>query len=227
MICFFPLILKNFLCIIEISLGTPRLEMYRVNVEDPKESTMSRLVHSALAGVIDSDDKSFQTILDMQRMEKKMNQIAHTPDMVRVLNQLEFNFIGVVDATKHKSPEKLLKNEWFDSTFVISDYTQPREWLRKAALEASRGKTIVVLIPARTNTAWFHEYVLGVATDVRFIRGMLTMSHKTKPNTCPDCLAIFQNIPKKRQTNDAVKILNCHSSFTENKSDWSITSLDY
>lgn len=42
-------------------------------------------------------------------------------------------------------------------------------WVRKCAEESERA-TVVALLPARTDTAWFHDYVYGKA-DVTFIRG--------------------------------------------------------
>ena len=34
------------------------------------------------------------------------------------------------------------------------------------------GVTVVMLLPARTDTAWFHEYIIGKA-EIRWIRGRL------------------------------------------------------
>lgn len=44
-------------------------------------------------------------------------------------------------------------------------------WVRKCA-EESDGALVVALLPARTDTAWFHDYVYGKA-DIRFLRGRL------------------------------------------------------
>ena len=42
-------------------------------------------------------------------------------------------------------------------------------WIQKAHAEAQAGATVVALLPARTDTAWFHDHVLGHA-EIRFIR---------------------------------------------------------
>lgn len=53
-------------------------------------------------------------------------------------------------------------------------------WIRKGFLEASeRGALVVFLVPSRTDTAWFHEFVLPHA-EVRFIRGRLNYSRGGK-----------------------------------------------
>ena len=46
------------------------------------------------------------------------------------------------------------------------------KWVRKAYEEAQYGTTIVLLIPARTDTAYFHDYIYGKA-EIRFIRRRL------------------------------------------------------
>jgi site-specific DNA-methyltransferase (adenine-specific) len=43
-------------------------------------------------------------------------------------------------------------------------------WLKKAVNERENGVTTVALIPARTNTGWWHDIVLPNA-EVRFVRG--------------------------------------------------------
>ena len=47
-----------------------------------------------------------------------------------------------------------------------------RKWVEKAYKESQNGLTIVLLIPARTDTSYFHNYIYGKA-EVRFIKGRL------------------------------------------------------
>jgi site-specific DNA-methyltransferase (adenine-specific) len=44
-------------------------------------------------------------------------------------------------------------------------------WLAKASREAAAGATVVCLLPARTDTTWWHEYCS--AAEVRFLRGRI------------------------------------------------------
>lgn len=46
------------------------------------------------------------------------------------------------------------------------------KWVQKAYQESKKGTTIVLLIPARTDTTYFHDYIYGEA-EIRFIRGRL------------------------------------------------------
>ena len=46
------------------------------------------------------------------------------------------------------------------------------KWVRKAYEESQTGITIVLLIPARTDTSYFHDFIYGKA-EIRFVRGRL------------------------------------------------------
>lgn len=45
------------------------------------------------------------------------------------------------------------------------------EWAEKSLDAARRGATVVMLLPARTDTAWYHDIGLLPETEVRFVRG--------------------------------------------------------
>lgn len=47
-------------------------------------------------------------------------------------------------------------------------------WVEKAWHETRDGETcVVMLVPARTDTRWYHDYIQGKAAEVKFIRGRL------------------------------------------------------
>jgi len=45
-------------------------------------------------------------------------------------------------------------------------------FVAKAASEGKNGLTVVCLVPARTDTKWWHDHVLGQC-EIRFVRGRL------------------------------------------------------
>ena len=64
-------------------------------------------------------------------------------------------------------------------------------WVRKAyesSLEA--GTVVVCLLPARTDTKWWHDYVIAHAAAIRFIRGRLRFSGRG-PAPFPSALVVF------------------------------------
>lgn len=52
------------------------------------------------------------------------------------------------------------------------------EWVRKGYEESQKpGTLVVMLIPSRTDTSYFHDYILhGKADEIRFLRGRLTFT---------------------------------------------------
>ena len=68
-----------------------------------------------------------------------------------------------------------LKQKWSGTCWMNPPYGHEIEsWIRKAYEESQRGNTVVCLLPARTETNWFHEFCLK--GEVRFIRGRLWFS---------------------------------------------------
>lgn len=65
-------------------------------------------------------------------------------------------------------------------------------FIAKAAYESAvGGLTIVCLVPARTDTAWWHDHVLD-RCHVRFIRGRLKFGTATTPAPFPSALLVYQ-----------------------------------
>lgn len=66
-----------------------------------------------------------------------------------------------------------LAQPWDGAVFMNPPYGRGiGDWVRKAYEESRRGATVVCLIPARTDTAYWHDYVMR-SDEVRFIRGRL------------------------------------------------------
>jgi len=85
-----------------------------------------------------------------------------------------------------------LNVEWGNRNYVNPPYSQLAQWIKKAYAEASKGKLVVMLIPSRTDTRAFHEYILGKA-QILFLRGRLkfSLNGKTAPAPFSSMIAIF------------------------------------
>ncbi len=83
----------------------------------------------------------------------------------------KFNFTTDVCATSENtkcaiffSPETDgLQQEWTGTCWMNPPYGKEiSSWVKKAHLEVSTGKCkVIALLPARTDTKWFHELILG------------------------------------------------------------------
>jgi len=85
-----------------------------------------------------------------------------------------------------------LTRPWGSRTYLNPPYGKQIElWLRKAYHESLLGKLIVVLIPSRTDTQWWHNWVMR-ATEIRFLRGRLRFGGAESSAPFPSALAIFR-----------------------------------
>lgn len=65
------------------------------------------------------------------------------------------------------------------------------KWVEKAHTESLKGLTVVCLVPSRTDTKWWHEFVLPHA-EVRFIKGRLKFGGSKNSAPFPSAVVIFR-----------------------------------
>jgi phage N-6-adenine-methyltransferase len=124
----------------------------------------------------------------------------------------EFNFRVDVAATyentkceifydKHadslKSSWSLWKRIWCNPPYG----SEVAKWVQKAYEESLHPLTevIVMLLPARTDTRWFHDYIYG-KSEIRFLKGRLKFSNSKNSAPFPSMVVIFKN--QNREEND-------------------------
>lgn len=123
-----------------------------------------------------------------------------TPQDLFDLLDAEFHFTldPCADLSNHKCPRYFTREEdglaqsWAGET-VFCNPPYGRElskWIKKAADESCRA-TVVMLIPARTDTSAFHDYILGKA-EIRFIRGRLKFGGAKFNAPFPSMVVVFR-----------------------------------
>lgn len=65
------------------------------------------------------------------------------------------------------------------------------DWIRKGYKESQKGAVVVMLVFARTDTAWFHDWGMK-ADEIRFIRGRLKFGNATNSAPAPSMLLVFR-----------------------------------
>lgn len=66
-------------------------------------------------------------------------------------------------------------------------------WVEKCYRESLKENTIVVmLVPARTDTKWFHDYVYNRA-EIRFIKGRLKFGNSKNSAPFPSMVVVFRS----------------------------------
>lgn len=91
-----------------------------------------------------------------------------------------------------KEDDGLSKNWGGYRVFCNPPYSNISEWVKKAWKESTKDNTLVVLlIPARTDTRYFHDYILN-RSEVRFIKGRLKFGYAKNSAPFPSMIVIFR-----------------------------------
>ena len=86
-----------------------------------------------------------------------------------------------------------LNVEWGESNFVNPPFgSEIGKWCKKAYEEYQKGKTVVMLVPSRTDTQYWHQYLMK-ATEIRFIKGRLKFNDQKGSAPFPSAIIIFEN----------------------------------
>lgn len=65
------------------------------------------------------------------------------------------------------------------------------KWIEKAWWECLGGSTVVMLLPSRTDTQWFHDFIYNKA-EVIFLRGRLKFSGNKNAAPFPSMIVVFR-----------------------------------
>ncbi len=84
-----------------------------------------------------------------------------------------------------------LAQEWRGKCWMNPPYGREiGDWMRKAYESSQGGATVVCLVPARTDTAWWHDYAAN--GEIRFIRGRLKFGGAKANAPFPSAVVIFR-----------------------------------
>lgn len=85
-----------------------------------------------------------------------------------------------------------LKQDWSDQVvFMNPPYgRQIGRWVCKAFHAAQDRSLVVCLLPARTDTRWWHDYVMR--GEIRLLCGRLTFEGAAHPAPFPSAVAVFR-----------------------------------
>jgi site-specific DNA-methyltransferase (adenine-specific) len=114
-----------------------------------------------------------------------------------------------------------LKWSWKDEV-VFMNPPYGREiggWIAKAHRESQAGATVVCLVPARTDTAWWHDY--AASGEVHLVRGRLNFGDGVNSAPFPSAVVVFRppfpslRSPRLRDKRDASNAMSERHAGTE------------
>jgi site-specific DNA-methyltransferase (adenine-specific) len=132
----------------------------------------------------------------------KTNEWTTPKDFFEKLNN-EFNFTldpcCTTETAKcskfYTQKENGLKQCWGgNKVFMNPPYGREiKYWIKKAFEESLKPNTLVVcLIPARTDTTYWHEYIFNKAKDIRFLKGRLKFGNSNNSAPFPSAVVVFE-----------------------------------
>lgn len=136
-------------------------------------------------------------------MSSNTDMWATPQDFFNKLNA-EFNFqcdVCAIDdnakCDKYYSPEEDgLQQEWQGVCWMNPPYGRViGEWVKKAYESSLNGATVVCLLPARTDTKWWHEYCMK--GEIRLVKGRLKFGDGKNSAPFPSAVVIFGSKAKQ------------------------------
>lgn len=135
----------------------------------------------------------------------KTDQWETPADLFKKLNdEFHFTLDPCADESNHKCEKYFTKEQ----NGLIQDWSQDvvfcnppygrniGEWVKKAFESVSshtHTHTVVMLLPALTDTKWFHNYIYHKA-EIRFIRGRLKFGGSKNSAPFPSMVVVFRSI---------------------------------
>lgn len=187
-----------------------------------------RLIQTGAIQFADARDRLLPLMEDENEVRREAHQLASpayhrsrsiewaTPSWL--FNQLHFEFGFTIDLAASAENAKCttfftiaddaLSQQWTGICWLNPPYGRDIEsWIKKAHESALEGATVVCLAPARTDTSWWHKYVLPYA-EIRYIQGRLRFGNKKGAAApFPSAILIFRpgttnhNIHSMRERN--------------------------
>ena len=121
-----------------------------------------------------------------------MSTNVHVRTPKYILESLRKEFGDLYDPCPIHGTDGLV-TDWESPAYVNPPYgSELPKWTKKALEEYKKGCVIILLLPARTDTAWFHDDILPYATEIRFIRGRIRFEGYRSGAPFPSMIVIFE-----------------------------------
>ena len=125
----------------------------------------------------------------------------NTPDDLYNILDKEFNFTldPCTNGENNKcdkfytEKENGLIQDWSkDIVFMNPPYgRQISQWIEKAYNESLKGAKVACLIPSRTDTKYWHDFIFNEASEIRFIKGRLKFVDSKNSAPFPSAIIIY------------------------------------
>lgn len=135
---------------------------------------------------------------------KSKSEEYETPNEIFEPLQKEFNLKLDVCATKDNAKcKKYFEKKNVDSLTINWNehgnfWMNPpfsrnlKKWVQKAYEESQKGVIGVCILPVRSNTQWWHKYIIDTGAEVRFLKGEIKFNNLKRGLWLPFAIVIFK-----------------------------------
>lgn len=132
---------------------------------------------------------------------KSKSQEYETPNEIFEPLQKEFSIELDVCATKQNSKcdwfftkeSDALQLAWTKNFWMNPPFGRDlKKWVQKAYEESQKGVTGVLILPVRSNTHWWHKYIIDTKSEVRFLKGETKFVGHERGLWLPFAIVIFK-----------------------------------
>ena len=138
----------------------------------------------------------------MSTMFSSKTDLWATPqDLFDELNsEFHFDIDVCADESNHKCDKYYTKEQdgltmpWKGIVWCNPPYGREiGQWVRRALFASIGGATVVMLVPARTDTKWFHDYIYKRDNvEIRFVKGRLKFGNSKNSAPFPSMVVVFK-----------------------------------
>lgn len=137
---------------------------------------------------------------NMNALMSSATDIWETPqwlfDMLNVTYKFDTDVCALPENAKCKSfytpDQDGLSQDWAGTCWMNPPYGRNiGKWIKKACESSKQGATVVCLLPARTDTAWWHDYCIPYG-KITFLRGRLKFGNAKSGAPFPSAIVVFE-----------------------------------
>lgn len=146
--------------------------------------------------------------LQKAMVSSKSNEWATPQDLFDKLNE-EFHFTLDAASTDENSKcekhftkkDNGLHQDWSkDVVFLNPPYGgHTGKWMRKSLDESRKGAIVVCLIVASTDRSYWHDFIFPYASQIRFLRGRITVGEAKTTAPFASAIVIFNKQEKEQK----------------------------
>jgi len=208
-----------------------------------------------LCGVATSDSTILtDQVAQIRLFLMNIKRFSQTPEFIHMILKFEYNLTFRLDTYNLKDYTKeqldsLLLEEWPNDIFFVIDHSCIEEWLSRIMIKwkdvIEQKRTMrsvwVLLLPSRTSSQWFHNYILPNAKEIRFLKGSTIIpSMKPTQTIMPNdkefsdayCICIFdsfngtQDISLEPEPEPRVSMIHLGTRFTDDDTEIKIKTIN-